>query len=49
MKMVTGGISMPPKVPTLPLWLMPAARYPARKAAWSVANVRPNTLGMTGS
>ncbi len=39
MKIVTGGMLMPPKVPILPDFDMPAARYPARKAAWSVWNV----------
>ena len=31
MKIVTVGILAPPKVPTFLVWLMPAARYPARK------------------
>ena len=38
MKIVTGGIFRPPYVPTTPVLLMPAARYPARNAAWAVSN-----------
>src|SRR5439155_2551457 len=35
MKMVTGGILMPPYVATLPDLEYPAARYPARSPAWA--------------
>src|SRR6266545_2479087 len=45
MKMVTGGIFRPPYVPTTPDLLTPAARYPARNAAWAVSNCIENTFG----
>ena len=49
MKIVTVGMFSPPNVPILPLVVTDAATYPARNAAWSVANVRPRTFGIVGS
>ncbi len=41
MKAVTGGMLMPPNVPTMPVWVIPAATYPARNPASSIWNVMP--------
>jgi hypothetical protein len=49
MKIVTGGMLIPPKVPTTPVSVTPAARYPARKAASSVAKLSVRTFGIGGS
>src|SRR2546423_14429488 len=45
MKIVTGGILRPPYVPTTPLLLIPAARYPARKPACAGSNCIEYTFG----
>jgi hypothetical protein len=49
MKIVTGGMLMPPNVPILPLLLIPAARYPASIAASSVWKMSPETFWILGS
>src|SRR3954466_11003649 len=42
---VTAGMLIPPYVATLPLFDIPAARYPARYAGCSLENVSARTLG----